>query len=93
MSLLKILEVSNVNSEELYFIVNLLKSKKQRIEELQKNVNKGNVLAEMTIELCSNMPEEELNKLQGLQKEANTLLENELKELPIINSLLEKLDL
>lgn len=91
MSILKILEDSNVNVEEFQFLVDLIKRNKINAELAIKKYDEAETMLKAIAIIYPEFEEE--NKISELKQKAEKVLENTKKELLFLNSLTKKLDL
>jgi hypothetical protein len=91
MSILKKLEDSNVNENEIKFLNNLLlETKKLRLESMQ-SFDKANAMLELANFIYKDALQED-EKILKLKKEAEELANKYKEEMLLLDSLIEKLN-
>jgi len=91
MSILKKLEDSNVNENEIKFLNNLLlETKKSRLESMQ-SFDKANAMLELANFVFKDALQED-EKILRLKKEAEELANKYKEEMLLLDSLIEKLN-
>jgi len=91
MSILKKLEDSNVNENEIKFLNNLLlETKKSRLESMQ-SFDKANAMLELANFVFKDALQED-EKILKLKKEAEELANKYKEEMLLLDSLIEKLN-